>query len=350
MTDISIAMSTYNGERYLPEQLDSLARQTEPPLELVVGDDGSTDRTLEILHRFATTAPFPVHVTSNETNLGFADNFLTTAARCGGRWIAFCDQDDVWLPRRIANANRAINRGDDDMLLVVQAAEIVDAELKRTGRKLPNIRRDRTFNRNGHYLFWVEVGFAQTFRADLVRSLDWSTRPTNEHPGHRWQSHDQWICMLANLLGRVHCDSEVAALYRRHDATVTGEYEQQALVTKASTALAAGKEEYLFLQRVATEYRDKLRDLAAQSANRQWQDRLRQGADWYDRLAEIQSSRAALNDSYSRLARLRQLKRNIMLGGYWGRPPVARGSKSFLKDLFVALRPAAVYLRENRMR
>ena len=96
--NISIAMATYNGEKYIKEQLQSLSNQTSLPFELVVGDDGSTDATLDILKEFCAHAPFPVRIHQNQANLGFARNFLDTARRCKGDWIAFCDQDDVWLP------------------------------------------------------------------------------------------------------------------------------------------------------------------------------------------------------------------------------------------------------------
>ena len=89
-------MATFNGDTYLSPQLQSLARQTLLPHELVVCDDGSTDRTLEIVRAFAADAPFPVRVHRNDEHLGFADNFLKAAVLCGGELIAFCDQDDVW--------------------------------------------------------------------------------------------------------------------------------------------------------------------------------------------------------------------------------------------------------------
>ena len=106
--NISIAMATYNGEKYIKEQLQSLSNQTSLPFELVVGDDGSTDATLDILKEFCAHAPFPVRIHQNQANLGFARNFLDTARRCKGDWIAFCDQDDVWLPDKLATVIQAI--------------------------------------------------------------------------------------------------------------------------------------------------------------------------------------------------------------------------------------------------
>src|SRR3954470_19575459 len=73
---ISIGMATYEGERYIGEQLESLARQKLLPFELFVTDDGSTDGTLDILNAFSEGSPFPVRIFRNSTRLGYEENFL----------------------------------------------------------------------------------------------------------------------------------------------------------------------------------------------------------------------------------------------------------------------------------
>jgi glycosyltransferase involved in cell wall biosynthesis len=113
-------MATYNGARFLREQLDSIATQTLLPYELVICDDGSTDATLEIAGQFAKEVSFPVRIYQNESNLGFADNFLKAASLCEGDWIAFSDQDDIWLPHKLATVSRRFN---DGVLLVLHPAE-----------------------------------------------------------------------------------------------------------------------------------------------------------------------------------------------------------------------------------
>ena len=95
---ISIAMATYNGERFLEEQLRTLSEQVRLPDEVVVCDDGSTDCTQEILAQFAKSAPFPVRLVINDRRLGWRENFLKAASICTSDYIAFCDQDDIWFP------------------------------------------------------------------------------------------------------------------------------------------------------------------------------------------------------------------------------------------------------------
>jgi glycosyltransferase involved in cell wall biosynthesis len=98
----SIAMTTYNGERFLDGQLRSLSEPTLAPAELVVCDDGSTDQTVDILKRWAQRLPFPLRFFQNEQRLGSRRNFLKAASLCVSDYIAFCDQDDVWSKNKLA--------------------------------------------------------------------------------------------------------------------------------------------------------------------------------------------------------------------------------------------------------
>src|SRR2546423_12239051 len=93
---ISIAMCTYDGGRYLREQLDSLASQRRLPDELIVSDDGSSDNTVMIIEEFSSSSPFPVHFSVNDTNLGTIRNSEKAVRACNGDVIVPCDQDDVW--------------------------------------------------------------------------------------------------------------------------------------------------------------------------------------------------------------------------------------------------------------
>lgn len=92
---VSIALCTYNGEKYLRPQLDSLLAQTYTNIEIVISDDVSSDNTVALLQEYAAVHS-NINVYKNTTNLGYNKNFETTIARCKGEFIAICDQDDVW--------------------------------------------------------------------------------------------------------------------------------------------------------------------------------------------------------------------------------------------------------------
>src|SRR5271167_1343074 len=85
---LSVALCTYNGAGFVEEQLASIAQQRHPPDELVVADDCSTDRTLDILQDFAAKAPFPVTIFCNSNRLGSTKNFDAVIQRCQGDVIA----------------------------------------------------------------------------------------------------------------------------------------------------------------------------------------------------------------------------------------------------------------------
>lgn len=143
MTKISIAMATYNGERFLRQQLDSLARQTVHPAELIVCDDGSTDSTLSIVSDFARSAPFPVVIVNNSNRLGFTANFFQAARMCQGDLIAFCDQDDEWLPPKIDRILHASRQSD--AFLFAHADEWIDVNGNPMGIIYPMDRRYRKY-------------------------------------------------------------------------------------------------------------------------------------------------------------------------------------------------------------
>ena len=208
---ISIAMATYNGSKYLVEQLDSLAAQTLTPYELIVTDDGSTDSTLEILDEFTRRAPFPVHIHRNEQRLGYRDNFLKAARLCGGELIAFCDQDDVWMPDKLLCVAQAF--ADDKLLLVLHDALAVTEQLKTI-----------TYIRTPDYAmpFSVQFGFTMVFRANLPYGINIDRPPCERDAKGAPLAHDQWISFLAHSLGRCRVIRKPLVLYRQHDANTCG--------------------------------------------------------------------------------------------------------------------------------
>ena len=111
---VSIVMCTYNGERYLKEQLMSLLNQTYSPIEIIIQDDLSTDNTLEIIHDYQERYPNIIHSFQNSRRLGYNQNFLTAYQKANGYYIASADQDDIWETNKIEILVREIG---DSMLI-----------------------------------------------------------------------------------------------------------------------------------------------------------------------------------------------------------------------------------------
>lgn len=223
---ISIALATYNGARFLKQQLVSLAEQSSLPFELVVTDDGSTDQTLAILESFARAAPFPVSIHRNEQRLGYGINFLKAASMCTGDVIAFCDQDDVWLPAKLERLHMAFVRSQADF--VAHAADVTDAHLVRTGKRYPDIGADRCFAADE-----VREIFYPGFAIAVSRKFFDGVRDVMARPGFTVQAHDELLCDLA-AVGCKRCQlSESLVLYRQHGANLIG-YHGAVLLQKVA--------------------------------------------------------------------------------------------------------------------
>jgi glycosyltransferase involved in cell wall biosynthesis len=110
---ISIALCSFNGSAYLAKQLESLVLQNRLPDEIVICDDASTDGSGEMIREFAKSAGVPVILHIHPMNVGTTANFQSAIEKCSGDWIALCDQDDIWLPGKLARIEEEIQNEKD---------------------------------------------------------------------------------------------------------------------------------------------------------------------------------------------------------------------------------------------
>ncbi len=220
MPSVSIALATYNGEKYIGEQLDSLAAQTLRPAELVVCDEASSDGTVAAVEAFATTAPFPVHITRNPERLGYRRNFMKAAGVCQGELIAFCDQDDIWHPEKLRVM--AAFFADPGMMLASHNARLVDADGKPFGQIRDYEHATQVFEAMAFTPWAFPQGFTMVFRRELLvlsplqhLSLDYTFVG-------EMLAHDQWIYLLATIFGRIANVADLLADYRQHGSNLYG--------------------------------------------------------------------------------------------------------------------------------
>lgn len=135
MDKISIAIASYNGAKFLREQLDSLYNQTVLPDEIVVSDDCSKDGTAEILEEYHRTKGLKYVV--NEHNLGFNKNFENALKNTIGEYILICDQDDIWLPNKVEVLVNAIKKYDrtKPVLVTSTTMDYMDGKVLRNNTK-----------------------------------------------------------------------------------------------------------------------------------------------------------------------------------------------------------------------
>jgi hypothetical protein len=318
---ISVAIATYNGARYLREQLDSIAVQTVRPAELVVGDDGSDDETPLILKAFAETAPFPVRFLGREERRGFADNFLRIAAACEHPLVAFCDQDDVWLPGKLEAGLRRIQA--DDSLLALHRLTTTNDALEPTGLWTQGIERDAVFEpleldpyKNG----W---GNTMLFRRELVAAIPYDHRPRQPEVPERPLSHDTWVYVLAAALGRVSHIAEPLVLYRQHGRNAIGVAppgEATRRRSRAALSMQRLRERMMFYRHMAAIFEE-----VAGSADAPLAAAANTAAKRYMERHDPVAARMAIYDGPSLLSRLRAFRKL--------KDSPALSSKSRAKDL-----------------
>jgi glycosyltransferase involved in cell wall biosynthesis len=209
---ISIAMATYNGSKYIQEQLGSFVNQTRQPDELVVCDDNSTDETVSILSKFAKEAPFEVRVFVNQENLGYSQNFSRALSLCTGDLLFLSDQDDVWFNEKIETIQHLAEE-DEFTQIFMNDAELVHHDLSPTGlTKLGQIHSAGLPNS-----FFV-MGCCMAIRKSFLEHL---------LPIPVQFNHDSWLSKLGNGLQRRKIISQPLQLYRRHSSN-----ESKILVNK----------------------------------------------------------------------------------------------------------------------
>ena len=206
---VSVVMATYNGSRFLREQLDSIVNQTYPNLEIIVVDDCSTDDTVAILNAYAAKyANIKVYV--NEVNLGYVKNFEKGLLLSTANYISPCDQDDIWLPNKteFLMAKLAGNA------IVYCNSAIINEAGELTGKKLSDTKYLQTYDDCLQYT----IGNTAAGHAMIL------TRKTmlNSMPLPTMIPHDYWLGFVATFESQLLFVDEPLVWYRQHSANVFG--------------------------------------------------------------------------------------------------------------------------------
>lgn len=323
-------MATYNGAKFIREQLDSIARQTVLPMELVVTDDGSTDNTLEIVEAFAQTAPFPVRASRNPKNLGYANNFMRAALSCEGDLIAFCDQDDLWLENKLETCAAAFD--DAETLLCVHSADLWDGQT-RSGQRCPGYDERSTFKPLGIYPLQSSYGFAMVVRREIFSIADNEHRFQKALPPALCMPHDQWCWFLASIFGNMVLLPDILVLYRQHGGNVFG-----GSINETGISGVVAVRDYEAAALAETRAAAYLNGLAAQCAEK-WKPRARAGAALMARCGQINTLRAKIHRADSSLpGRFSAFLSIVLRTRYAVNQPGARqGVRAAIKDLLLGV-------------
>ena len=337
---ISIAMATYNGSRFLQEQLDSLRRQTVPPYELIIQDDGSTDNTIQIARNFASQAPFPVKIFENDKHLGYCENFLTAATHGQGDWIAFCDQDDVWRKDKIACITTAIDRNPDLNVFIhdsIRCNETLHPRKLFLTSRTHGIYRTRVVVPPFAFQYRYYSGHCTAIRASL---LDLLNDLRLALAGEVEITHDRWTTILAYAMGKVYFCNKPLVLYRRHSGAVFASDRPFSVLQRLAYLRTTSYNLHL-IKAVSTfsDVAEGFRKLGAPSQDRSANDLLLVAADHFDQVSRWYRLRAHLyHQAGSFRNRARAFIHCLRSGCYWGKDGVrGLGTRQMIRDLIPVL-------------
>jgi len=215
---VAVVVATYNGATYLPAQLESIVQQTYKPSQIIIIDDASSDDTLLVANNFAAHHP-EVMVIQNETRLGYIKNFEKGMLFANAHYIALSDQDDIWMPNKLAVLISAIG----NQMLAYSDSELIDADGHLLNQKMSSIKNQLDYHTPLMYTVgaWAP-GHAMLFKKELVeKAVPFPTLVT----------HDFWLGFVATCYSTIVYVNEPLVHYRQHTQNAIG-----ANTTKNKTA------------------------------------------------------------------------------------------------------------------
>ena len=205
---VSIVLATYNGEKFLEEQLDSIVRQTYPNIEIIAVDDCSSDKTVEILRKYALEHK-NFRVVVNDVNLGYVKNFEKACTLATGEYISFCDQDDVWDLEKTALLMGSIGQHP----VIYCDSAFFDADLHSMGRNHSDLKNLASYDNCLYFATDNCVGgHAMIMQRNM---LDDALPFPVEMP------YDLWLAFVATFRGEIKYFNQPFVKWRQHGGNVT---------------------------------------------------------------------------------------------------------------------------------
>lgn len=212
-TPYQVVICTYNGERYIAEQLRSVLRQTPPPIEVIVSDDGSTDSTLEVAESLARETPIPITIIKGPGK-GVVYNFCHALKHTQAPYVFLADQDDIWLDNKAELFCAHMNANSKPHLIFSDAWVWEPKENKRTSfwkadKLTPEYAEDPK-----RLAFQNTIqGASMCVNQALIKLLEANSNIV---------MHDWWAGLIASSIGEVSIIRQPTMLYRQHSANLIG--------------------------------------------------------------------------------------------------------------------------------
>ena len=249
---IEILLATYNGEKYVGEQIDSIINQTYNNWELLIRDDNSKDRTLEILKEYEKKDKRIKIIEDKKGNLGFVKNFEELLNNSKEDWVMFSDQDDYWLENKIEKYVAILNTSSEDILkkpmLIHSNSFICDDNLEIIKDEFINSKIAHKYNEDDFYFAYFVQGSTVLINRKIIDlALPFSKNVT---------VHDRYFHLLAEFLGKRIFINESLIKYRQHSNNKIG--AKTSIISKIFKKRYFHTEDRELILEIQKKYKDNL--------------------------------------------------------------------------------------------
>jgi len=206
MKKISVCIATYNGEKYIREQIDSILRQLSDEDEIIISDDNSTDKTIDVIKRISDSR---IKLFFNSEK-GYTSNFENALKKVRGDIIFLSDQDDIWVSDKVEVCLKEL----ESSYLVVSDCKIINSKnelISDSYYKLRNIKRTGL----GNIVKFSYLGCCLVFRSDILK------KALPFPPNREYCTHDNWLFLVGSFLYKHKVLDDKLIYYRRHDGNVS---------------------------------------------------------------------------------------------------------------------------------
>ena len=219
---ISVALCTYNGEKFIDQQIDSILNQTLKVDEIIVCDDGSSDRTIEILNQYSKNNPNLFKIYQNEQNLKSVKNFEKAIQLCSGDIIFLSDQDDIWVNEKVEHYISYFDKNPNIKVLASNGYcinEKSEVEEKYSIWDVPQFLREKkvsfTYYKLITYISNIATGASMAFKKEIIKEI-------LPFPILKGFHHDEWIAIIASKKNTFELLNEKYFYYRIHSNQQVG--------------------------------------------------------------------------------------------------------------------------------
>lgn len=270
---VQILLSTWNGERWLPALLNSLLRQSYKAWKLIIRDDGSSDNTRHLIHKWQQCYPEQITILSDKQHMGSKQSFSQLVEHSTARYLMFCDQDDVWRDNKIdlqmmRMQEKERHYGKATPVLIHSDLEVVDQSLKTKHSSFWKLRSFKLQQPKEQYLVQnVVTGSASLFNrvaADLAFPLS-----------NKAMEHDRWLALCVAWFGVIDTVDLPLVKYRQHSENQIGAFVNNISIRDSAIAwsLQAGYFLACFKPHICEQEQQHIESLAKLYKDTSWTQR-----------------------------------------------------------------------------